>query len=105
MSTTIKFSVELEVSEQPKNIQHMETEIFHAVDHYLDLMGITHDDDPAYVERVGTVQFVQSNEAVNLRNALATMLGIAQADCMDDKSNVWRSAMITAEGLIKLDGT
>ena len=26
--------------------------------------------------------------------ALANLLGIAEADCLDDKSNVWRSAII-----------
>lgn len=32
----------------------------------------------------------------NIANALSAMLGIAEMDCLDDKSNVWRSAMIDA---------
>jgi hypothetical protein len=31
-----------------------------------------------------------------LIKACATMLGCAEIDCMDDKSNVWRSAMLDA---------
>ncbi len=31
-----------------------------------------------------------------LRSALAALVGMAELDCMDDKSNVWRSAMIDA---------
>ena len=36
----------------------------------------------------------------DLLAALAPMLGMAEADCMDDKSNVWRSAMITARAAL-----
>lgn len=32
--------------------------------------------------------------------ALAAIVGIAEADCLDDKSNVWRSAMVEAEAAI-----
>ncbi len=32
--------------------------------------------------------------------ALSTMLGVAETDCLDDKSNVWRSAMINARAAI-----
>lgn len=32
--------------------------------------------------------------------ALSTMLGAAEIDCMDDKSNVWRSAMIDARAAL-----
>jgi hypothetical protein len=32
--------------------------------------------------------------------ALSTMLGIAEADCLDDTSNVWRSAMIDARSAL-----
>jgi hypothetical protein len=35
-----------------------------------------------------------------LLEALATLVGIAETDCMDDKSNVWRSAMIDANAAI-----
>jgi hypothetical protein len=38
--------------------------------------------------------------APDLLAALCPLLGIAEADCMDDKSNVWRSAMITARAAI-----
>jgi hypothetical protein len=34
--------------------------------------------------------------APELLAAIATLVGIAEADCMDDKSNVWRSAMLDA---------
>ncbi len=40
------------------------------------------------------------NSAPKLLKALATMLGISEADCLDDKSNVWRSAMINAQQAI-----
>ena len=36
----------------------------------------------------------------NLANALAELLGLAEADLMDDKSNVWRTAMITAQHVL-----
>lgn len=36
-----------------------------------------------------------------LVEALATMLGCAETDCLDDKSNVWRSAMIDAGDALK----
>jgi hypothetical protein len=32
--------------------------------------------------------------------AISTLVGIAETDCMDDKSNVWRSAMIAADAAI-----
>jgi len=43
----------------------------------------------------------QRNE---LAAVLATMLGAAEIDCLDDKSNVWRSAMIDArDALAKIE--
>lgn len=43
--------------------------------------------------------------APELLAAVATMLGAAEADCLDDKSNVWRSAMIDARAAIaKVEG-
>jgi hypothetical protein len=38
--------------------------------------------------------------APDLVAALATMLGVAEMDALDDKSNVWRSAMIDARAAI-----
>lgn len=38
--------------------------------------------------------------APELLSALAAMLGAAEVDCVDDKSNVWRSAMIDAQAAI-----
>jgi hypothetical protein len=38
--------------------------------------------------------------APELLAALAALVGIAETDCMDDKSNVWRSAMLDAETAI-----
>lgn len=38
--------------------------------------------------------------APELLEAISTMLGAAEADCLDDKSNVWRSAMIGARAAI-----
>jgi hypothetical protein len=35
-------------------------------------------------------------QRTDLRQVLAEMLGAAETDCLDDKSNVWRSLMITA---------
>lgn len=35
-----------------------------------------------------------------LAAALATMLGAADTDCLDDKSNVWRSAMLDARAAL-----
>jgi hypothetical protein len=35
-----------------------------------------------------------------LLHALATLVGIAEMDCMDDKSNVWRTAMLDADAAI-----
>jgi hypothetical protein len=32
--------------------------------------------------------------------ALATLVGVAELDCMDDKSNVWRTALIDANAAI-----
>ena len=32
---------------------------------------------------------------------VATMLGAAEIDCLDDKSNVWRSAMLDARAALK----
>jgi hypothetical protein len=38
--------------------------------------------------------------APELLAALAALVGIAETDCMDDKSNVWRSAMLDADAAI-----
>ena len=38
--------------------------------------------------------------APKLLAALAHMLGAAEADCMDDKSNVWRSYMLDARAAL-----
>ena len=40
-------------------------------------------------------------ERDRLREALAIMLGAAETDCLDDKSNVWRSAMLDARAALK----
>lgn len=40
-------------------------------------------------------------EVSNLKAVLAYMLGVAETDCLDDKSNVWRSAMIQARDALK----
>ena len=39
--------------------------------------------------------------APTLLQILCEMLGVAQADCMDTKSNVWRNLMISAESVIE----
>jgi len=36
----------------------------------------------------------------DLLKALATLVGIAEVDGMDEKSNVWRSAMLDADAAI-----
>ena len=60
------------------------------------------------VEAGGTVSPVVWSEenarlmaaAPELLAAISTLVGIAETDCMDDKSNVWRSAMIAADAAI-----
>lgn len=39
--------------------------------------------------------------APDLLNALCTLMGALETDCMDDKSNTYRSAMINARTAIK----
>ena len=38
--------------------------------------------------------------APELLQTLCQMLGAAEADCLDDKSNVWRSLMLNARAVI-----
>jgi hypothetical protein len=38
--------------------------------------------------------------APELLEALATLVGVAETDCLDDKSNVWRTAILNANAAI-----
>ena len=59
-----------------------------------------HDDSTAIgcAETICNLKLIAA--APDLLDALAVIVGIAELDCMDDRSNVWRTALIDARAAI-----
>jgi hypothetical protein len=64
------------------------------------LAMVTNDEDQPIADSEQMANARLMAAAPELLAAISTLVGIAETDCMDDKSNVWRSAMIAADAAI-----
>lgn len=74
----------------------MTTQTLYLIDEYLTQGGYTHGIDAETLEREAHLVAA----APDLLAVVCEMLGAAETDLLDDKSNVWRSAMISARAAI-----
>lgn len=74
----------------------MTTQTLHLIDEYLMQGGYTPGIDAETLEREAHLVAA----APDLLAVVCEMLGAAETDLLDDKSNVWRSAMISARAAI-----
>ena len=74
----------------------MTTQTLHLIDEYLTQGGYTPGIDAETLEREAHLVAA----APDLLAVVCEMLGAAETDLLDDKSNVWRSAMISARAAI-----
>lgn len=74
----------------------MTTQTLRLIDEYLTQGGYTPGIDAETLEREAHLV----DAAPDLLAVICEMLGAAETDLLDDKSNVWRSAMISARAAI-----
>ena len=74
----------------------MTTQTLHLIDEYLTQGGYTHGIDAETLEREAHLVAA----APDLLAVVCEMLGAAETDLLDETSNVWRSAMISARAAI-----
>jgi hypothetical protein len=74
----------------------MTTQTLYLIDEYLTQGGYTQGIDTETLEREAHLVAA----APDLLAVICEMLGAAETDLLDDKSNVWRSAMISARAAI-----
>ena len=74
----------------------MTTQTLYLIDEYLTQGGYTQGIDAETLEREAHLVAA----APDLLAVICEMLGAAETDLLDDKSNVWRSAMISARAAI-----
>lgn len=74
----------------------MTTQTLYLIDEYLTQGGYTHGIDAETLEREAHLVAA----APDLLAVVCEMLGAAETDLLDETSNVWRSAMISARAAI-----